>query len=741
MSETVVAEEPKSDKGLVETIRSIKWNDVFPRLPIILVALVYLLLAILAPQQILDLVELTWTEGSIVDWAIFILPVLICSLANLAMMVGGVTPHRTIDTIVTALPLAAISLLVANSVAAGLWLAILLVAAALLVSWRFLDWVDRKLDEKRRKQLAVRVAVMTVAGWVGLALLIGSYPISVPMWLGLGVVTMGVGLCGLGLSIFLMWPRVGMAYLLVCAFFAFFVGGYSLVPTTVKYSADGEMAADDLPLHSPETALYAWLNSRKDLNAYKEANKPYPIIITSAEGGGIYAAAHSYLALSKMAATCPSFPQHLYATVGVSGGSIGNLLFAAHNKEQAENGYLKPCVLGAMEPDTSPLTQDLLSPLLANLLIIQSLDFLVPYFQVAPDGGEILALALEKMNPKQNLISEVLAKTWEPDAATPLLVFVSTDVNSGNRYVFAPFAGFASETAESFSSITANRGAVTSARFPWLTSTARMQVNKDDYRVLADGGYFENSGADTIIDIIQQIRTVSERSQEPCVPDIEYSEKDDFFTCKKPLVVEKSFKGVTVWKPGSIHVFIAYMPMNSSSGELPGMVYENKPTPNQSYLVDPISTMLSTRNTRGELALSRARRSISGYDDPDNVEGLGVDSAYFEDRILPQDLQLPLGWRIGSAKVATMKEFAAPLSSCTFLPGQVNDWRKFYSNTPDQSVSDQQTEADQKSEAAVDEKKEKLDQYKLDNACNMATLAWLFNPKENRDAVAIPKWD
>jgi hypothetical protein len=42
---------------------------------------------------------------------------------------------------------------------------------------------------------------------------------------------------------------------------------------------------------------------------------------------------------------------------------------------------------------------------------------------------------------------------------------------------------------------------------------------------------------------------------------------------------------------------------------------------------------------------------------------------------------------------------------------------------------------------AVDERQEKLDDVHLRNACNMATLAWLFNPTNERDAVGIPKWE
>ncbi|MGO7770812.1 hypothetical protein ACC736_38740, partial [Rhizobium ruizarguesonis] len=54
---------------------------------------------------------------------------------------------------------------------------------------------------------------------------------------------------------------------------------------------------------------------------------PYPVIFVSSEGGGIYAAAHAYTTLSKLANGCPTFAQNIFVAVGVSGGAIGNALF------------------------------------------------------------------------------------------------------------------------------------------------------------------------------------------------------------------------------------------------------------------------------------------------------------------------------------------------------------------------------------------------------------------------------
>src|SRR5262249_6224384 len=101
--------------------------------------------------------------------------------------------------------------------------------------------------------------------------------------------------------------------------------------------------------HSEETvtrtsiddAFAAWIASRKDRAAY--ADRPYPVYVIAAEGGGIYAAYHTAKILSRIQDLCPNFAQHVFAISSVSGGSLGAGVFTALAQTGARNTDAQPC--------------------------------------------------------------------------------------------------------------------------------------------------------------------------------------------------------------------------------------------------------------------------------------------------------------------------------------------------------------------------------------------------------------
>ena len=56
-----------------------------------------------------------------------------------------------------------------------------------------------------------------------------------------------------------------------------------------------------------ETSFDKWLASREDFEKYREQDKPYPVYLVSAQGGGIFAAYHASTALSKLHDSLPNF--------------------------------------------------------------------------------------------------------------------------------------------------------------------------------------------------------------------------------------------------------------------------------------------------------------------------------------------------------------------------------------------------------------------------------------------------
>ena len=93
----------------------------------------------------------------------------------------------------------------------------------------------------------------------------------------------------------------------------------------------------------PQLAFEQWYSSRKDLDFFANAKKPYPIFIIAAQGGGVYAASQAALFLSRMQDRCPNFSQHVFAISSVSGGSIGSAFFASVPPDLIKNQTWEPC--------------------------------------------------------------------------------------------------------------------------------------------------------------------------------------------------------------------------------------------------------------------------------------------------------------------------------------------------------------------------------------------------------------
>ena len=673
------------------------------RVPLMLVSLVYLLIVVAAPAQLTHILANFSTEASWLQRASFMLPPILASAGHLALL-APCRPPGWRDILLVSVPALALCVM------AGLWAPRLLVAtlAGLILSGMAAAATRRFAIKRPRRTMQIAVT-LTLVCFLAAILAASGAPIAFAVAIGpVTVMTLGLSLIALLLGIAGLRPVLAGAYLAICLAAAVFGPGSQPIPLIA-----GKAASHSGP-DSVDDAFQAWLRARPDLDAYRKGGKPYPVVIASAEGGGIYAAAHGYLALSAMQAICPSFPNHLFATVGVSGGSIGTLLYAANTPPKARARALVPCRQPAATVaavDTKPLTTDLISPPLANLLFPQVADFLIPFVQVFPDSGEVLAQAIAGMAPNNPHMREPLRASWRPEGSRPLTLFVTTDVGEGNRVVLSPLdsagaigaASFPSGSITSPDDIATSDAAFISARFPWLTSTARLRVSENSYRILADGGYYENSGADTAMDLIEQIRELG-RLHAACVAG--ENVLGDLGNCKCPVRIQTSFSNKADWSGCGIPVFLAYMPIIEANDQLPGYTYEDTPNPPQSWIGDPLSAMLRARGARGVIAVDRARAAFAPKQDRELAQGTDVDVGFFPHGLPIKDLRLPLGWKLSRASVADVLAISARTEAC----GRDHD--------EDSIVA----------------------AWTANNGCQMALLASLFNPNAVPKAIGISQW-
>lgn len=483
---------------------------------------------------------------------------------------------------------------------------------------------------------------------------------------------------------------------------------------------------NEWPIHD---AFAWWLAERKDLEYYRKNALPYPVLFVTSEGGGGYALAHAFTFLDKMSERCPAFDHHMFAMVGVSGGQVGNTLY--HANMDTPN-LSKPtrddprCTTSADVDHTEYLSIDHLSPLIAHLLFVE-----IPHKLLwlnAPERGRTLTLldSLNSVGKKYKPIPDTAywEHFWTPDpthkaylqGAKPALISVTTNADTGNRFVFTPFpfsthaddnlaffrhAGdvtgeFTRQTGPALGSAT-----LASASFPWVTPSLRFTnkrayfdyldnpsgpLNADPGATgpaithavnLVDGGYFENTGAETLSEIIaslmpediDQVLGVScELVESPysnpttSMPRPRFCQTHPECSGATPRPVPRLSDGVE-WGDCEIPFFPVAILIRDT-----GQVFESGAP--QSFLYDPIKTMLRARSARAAQSISLLEERKCGFTDWTSCwlevpwvlgdPNPQLDYGAFQSIIHSDAMDLPLGWNMEPRHIDMINEHVVP---------------------------------------------------------------------------------
>ena len=303
-----------------------------------------------------------------------------------------------------------------------------------------------------------------------------------------------------------------------------------------------------------------WLDARADKDHFAQGR--YPVIIVSAAGGGLYAALHTATVLARLQDACPNFSQHVFAISTVSGGSLGAATFTSLSKLPDLNRKWVGCKFGVRPKGPNEervqkfLDHDFLTPILANALFPDFLQRFIPFplFTIDRAGAFEASLnAVWKLSEGSvpSPFDQPLLNTWSIEGGTPALFLNAVKANTGNRLIMSPISlyQFPVDTADlirarsaidylyaflpgtkksdrtdflTYRSYTATQDftlaqAVSmSSRFPWIAPAASVNLRYptlDDrdsnlyQSKIVDGGYFENSGTETAIDIINKLGT------------------------------------------------------------------------------------------------------------------------------------------------------------------------------------------------------------------------------------------
>ncbi|MEM9575106.1 MAG: hypothetical protein AAF870_07745, partial [Pseudomonadota bacterium] len=273
-------------------------------------------------------------------------------------------------------------------------------------------------------------------------------------------------------------------------------------------------------------SISAWLEKH---TADKPQGEKAEMVIVATAGGALRAALWTGSILGRLQDRVDNFDDKLFAISGVSGGSLGATAYMSALWEK-QSGLTLDCV--AAEPCfeariQAGLAQDFLGPVMLGL--VSNDVSLIGLGAFSKDRAEALEEAWEQAwlasRPEgengttelENPMARSFQKLWlNPKARSwPALLLNGTHQELGSRVVTSNL-----ETAETFkeaydffalrpSPIATSTAVHNSARFSLISPSGKFAKNNH----VIDGGYFENYGAETALEIVRAVRRLDAKNQ------------------------------------------------------------------------------------------------------------------------------------------------------------------------------------------------------------------------------------
>lgn len=271
---------------------------------------------------------------------------------------------------------------------------------------------------------------------------------------------------------------------------------------------------------TPETAFAEIVKSQSD------SQEPHLIVIVAAAGGGIKASYWTSKLLGRVTDREPRFAKSLLVASGVSGGSLGLGVYRAllnveepRCKGSAEFGPLERCAEAFHR-------RDLLAGVIGAMGTTAVGNSLLPVF---PHRSVAIEKSWEARwrntvntangTPVDDAFANSFKELWKPGSAVPALIFNTTRAISGDRLpvsnlnlrgVFARPGRCATNIAENLD-MPLSTAANASARFPLVEPWGWFDLAQppDGCRAretVADGGFFDNYGATTALDVYRRVK-------------------------------------------------------------------------------------------------------------------------------------------------------------------------------------------------------------------------------------------
>ena len=394
-------------------------------------------------------------------------------------------------------------------------------------------------------------------------------------------------------------------------------------------------------------------DTRPSFDAYVDAwlkdrcvgHDPCPVILVAAEGGGIRGAAWTAQVLSRLTAITqqgqpssgePLFARYLFAGSGVSGGSLGLAVYVS------ALALPQPADAATLEARAQRmLSHDFLAPTLANTFFV---DFTQRWLPGAwlDDRARALTRAWESAARKEGMPAfdqPFSALYGQAGATLPALFLNSTTVAEGKRFIQHPFQPVATPQRRPWTAgldgsswldprVPLSEAVLNSARFTYVSPAGTLETHLanppvPDRMQLVDGGYFENSGSTTLLELMRLLRGKA-KQQGLSLRFIVIHISND------PLMSD------FIEQHDATHPMPFY---SAACPSAPGVMHE----PVSGEAIAPLNALLDTRSARGEYARVQLLDALR----PDAADPARGDMLWHF-RLCPGNYPIPLGWTIST---------------------------------------------------------------------------------------------
>ena len=262
-----------------------------------------------------------------------------------------------------------------------------------------------------------------------------------------------------------------------------------------------------------EDHFRAWLSVvGKDTTYRVGPDKKIPVVFIAAEGGALRTGAFTAMMLAKLSDSFPSFDKYIYCYSGVSGGAVGSGFYNAIWLDR----YLhhRRNMTYAQATDTFFKT-DFLAAVTGKLVFGEIINYFIPWHINRLDRAIALEESWEngweKINDSINIFRE-LFRNADTTAIAPALFINTTEAESGMQCIWSnvslpgiPFSNQRDLGMRLHRSISYSTAINLSSRFPLVSPGAAIDFNDREKKHYVDGGYFENTGSETLLQVLKAL--------------------------------------------------------------------------------------------------------------------------------------------------------------------------------------------------------------------------------------------